>query len=135
MQSDQDSTRFVVIGIGINCNHTVKDFEGASFRYPATSVAIATGSRIKRQNLLIAFLEQFEREYSRFVKEGYPALLAELEGFSAILRKTITVHRGDEELNGEALGFTPEGALVLRKPDGLQEIIWVGDVTRVEGAF
>jgi BirA family transcriptional regulator, biotin operon repressor / biotin---[acetyl-CoA-carboxylase] ligase len=135
MQSDQDFTRFVVIGIGINCNHSSEDFEGASFRYPATSVAIETGSRIKRQNLLIAFLEQFEREYARFVKGGYPALLADLEGVSAILRRTVTVHRGDEDIQGEALGFTPEGALVLRKPDGQREIIWVGDVTRVEGAF
>jgi biotin-(acetyl-CoA carboxylase) ligase len=66
---------------------------------------------------------------------GYPALLAELEGVSAILRRTVTVFRGDEEIQGHALGFTPEGALVLRKPDGQQEIIWVGDVTRVEGAF
>lgn len=135
MQSDQDFTRFVVIGMGVNCNHSATDFEGVSFRYPATSIAVETGSRIKRQHLLTAFLEQFEREYARFVQGGYPAMMADLESVSAILHRNVTVHRGDEEIQGEALGFTPEGALILRKPDGQREIIWVGDVTRVEGAF
>ena len=52
MQSDQDFTRFLVIGIGINVNHTKEDLAGP-FRYPATSLAIERGEPVARRELLI----------------------------------------------------------------------------------
>lgn len=134
MQSDQDLTRFLVVGIGINVNQTLQDF-GAIFRYPPTSVAIELGSPVSRQELLVDFLNRFEQIYDLFLDEGFPALSADLDRASAILGKTITVHRGKEEIHGKALRFSPEGALIVSTQDETEEQIWVGDVTRVEGAF
>lgn len=134
MQSDQDLTRFLVVGIGINVNQTHEDFAGI-FRYPPTSVAIELGSHLSRQELLIDFLNRFEALYDLFLDEGFPALSTDLEQASAILGKIITVHRGKEEIHGKALRFSPEGALIVSTQDGNEEQIWVGDVTRVEGTF
>lgn len=134
MQSDQELTRFLAIGIGINVNHTRAELAGP-FRYPATSVAIELGRTIRRQELMKAFLERFEMEYDRFLEEGFEAVLAELEEFSEILGKNISVMCGDKEIEGRALGFTPEGALIVLTGKGEKQSVWVGDVTRVEGSL
>jgi len=132
MQSDQDFTRFMVIGMGINVNHKESDLAGP-FRYPTTSLAIELGIPVKRQDLLLSLIHRFEAEYDHYLQNGFSAVLPEYEGVSAILGKQLRIQSGKEDLSGKALGFTPEGALRLLKGDGKEEIIWVGDVLRVEG--
>lgn len=134
MQSDQDYSRFIVVGIGINVNNSLDEMEGP-FRYPATSVSIQAGRSVKRRDILLAFLRRFENDYEIFVGDGFSSLVADLEAYSGILGKKITVLCGDREISGKAQGFTPDGALSLLRDDGELEDIWAGDVTRVEGAF
>ncbi len=134
MQSDQDYTRFMVIGIGINANHKEIDLAGP-FRYPATSLAVELGAPVRRQELLLHFLHRLEKEFDRFLRDGFGAVLPEFEKASAIIGRQLQIQSGKEELSGMALGFTPEGALRLLKGDGREEKIWVGDVLRVEGRY
>lgn len=133
MQSDQDYSRFIVIGIGINVNYSEQELAGP-FRYPATSVSIEMGAAVKRQHLLLEFLQQFEKDYQEFLEKGFSNLIPQLEKLSGILGRTVTIVCGDRELKGKAQGFTPEGALMLLQDDGSLETVWVGDVVRVEGA-
>jgi BirA family transcriptional regulator, biotin operon repressor / biotin---[acetyl-CoA-carboxylase] ligase len=133
MQSDQDYSRFLVIGIGINVNYS-SDELGQSFRYPATSIAIEIGNTVKRQHVLLGFLNQLEKDYEEFLQKGAAAVIPQLEAYSGILGKSITVLCGDQEISGKAEGFTPEGALLLLRSDGKRETIWVGDVAHVEWA-
>lgn len=133
-QSDQDFSRLIVVGIGINVNHNSEEIAGP-FRYPATSIAIETGVAVKRQKVLLELLARFEREYERFVKNGLPALLPEIEKYSAVLGKTIRVVYGNREIAGKACGISPEGALLLRREDGSQEAVWAGDIVRIEGGI
>jgi BirA family biotin operon repressor/biotin-[acetyl-CoA-carboxylase] ligase len=133
MQSDQDFSRFIVMGIGINVNHTREDLVGP-FRYPATSIAIEAGVTVKRQYILTQFLYQFEKDFELFLQEGLSAIIPELEAASGVLGKNLTILCGDREVKGKAQGFTPEGALVLLAEDGRHETVWAGDVVRVEGA-
>jgi BirA family transcriptional regulator, biotin operon repressor / biotin---[acetyl-CoA-carboxylase] ligase len=132
MQSDQDFTRFIVIGMGINVNHKESDL-AEPFRYPATSLAIELGTPVKRQDLLLSLIHRFETEYDHYLQNGFSAVLPEFERTSAILGKQLRIQAGKIDFSGKALGFTPEGALRLLKGDGKEEIIWVGDVMRVEG--
>jgi len=131
MQSDQDYSRFVVIGVGINVNYSREDL-GQSFRYPATSIAIETGNAVKRQQVLLGFLNQLEKDYEDFLAKGLVELVPQLEAYSGILGKSITVLCGEREISGKAEGFTPEGALLLLRSDGERETVWVGDVARVD---
>ena len=132
-QSDQDFSRFSVMGIGINVNHSREEMWGP-FRYPATSIAIEVGFAVKRQRVLLQFLSQFERDYDHFLQKGLSVLIPEFEAHSEVLGKIITVVCGDREIMGKAQGFTPEGALLLLREDGSQETVWAGDVSHVEGA-
>lgn len=134
MQADQDVVRFLVGGIGINVNHSAPQLE-APFRYPATSIAIERHEAVRRSDLLLAFLKQFEINYTRFRKDGLASFLADLERTSAVLGRTVTVHCGSEQIKGVALGITAEGALRLGLEDGQEQVIWVGDITQVADGF
>lgn len=133
MQSDQDYTRFLVIGIGINVNHEPHDMEGP-FRYPATSLAIESGRPVRRKDLLIAFLRRFENHYDKYLKEGFSTFLPRVEQLSAVLNKKIRIVCGKNEITGKAIGFTPEGGLRIRNEKGKEEVVWAGDITQLEGS-
>jgi BirA family biotin operon repressor/biotin-[acetyl-CoA-carboxylase] ligase len=134
MQSDQDFSRFSVVGIGINVNHSREEMSGP-FRYPATSIAIETGVAVKRQKVLLEFLRRFEDEYERFLENGLGALLPEIEQYSEMMGKTIRVVCGNREIVGTARGISAEGALQLLRDDGSREFVWAGDVVRIEGGI
>lgn len=134
MQSDQDFSRFSVMGMGINVNHSREEMAGP-FRYPATSIAVEAGFAVKRQRVLLRFLSQFEKDYDRFIQAGLEPLIAEIEAHSGIMGKILTLVCGDREIRGKAQGLTPEGALLLLGADGSQETVWAGDVSHIEGAI
>jgi BirA family biotin operon repressor/biotin-[acetyl-CoA-carboxylase] ligase len=133
MQSDQDYTRFLVIGVGINVNHETHDMEGP-FRYPATSLAIESGHPVRRKDLLIAFLRRFEDHYDTFLKEGFSTFLPQIEKLSAVLNKEIRIVSGKNQIAGRAVGFTPEGGLRICNEKGKEEVVWAGDITQLEGS-
>jgi BirA family transcriptional regulator, biotin operon repressor / biotin---[acetyl-CoA-carboxylase] ligase len=134
MQSDQEFTRFLVIGIGINVNHTKDELNEpqAPFRYPATSVAIELADRVRRRDLLLGYLHQFERDFERFLASGFAVLVPEFEDASATLGRNVIVQCGNSVYSGKATGLTPEGALRLLTEDGREEIVWAGDVSMLK---
>ena len=131
MQSDQDFSRFLVVGIGINVNHSRQELVGP-FRYPATSIAVETGGAVKRQKVLLGFLSRFEREYERFLEGGLTALAPEIDQYSEMMGKTIKVMCGDREIVGKAHGISPEGALLVERDDGSRESVWAGDIVHID---
>jgi len=131
MQSDQDLVRFLVLGIGINVNHSASEMTGP-FRYPATSLAIELAHPIARADFLAKLLAGLEKDYDRFRLNGFAALLPELENLSATLGKTVQTIFREQPLSGRAIGLTPEGALRLQLKSGEERVIWVGDVTHIE---
>ncbi len=133
-QSDQDFSRFSVVGIGINVNHSIQEMDGP-FRYPATSIAMETGFAVRRQKVLLDFLARFEREYERFLENGLGPLLPEIEGYSEMMGKTIRVVCGNREITGVAHSISNEGALLLLHADGSRESVWAGDIVRIEGGI
>ncbi len=135
MQLDQDEARTLVIGVGVNVNQEPDHFRG-EFRVRPTSLAIELHGRIHRSELLTSFLEESERVYDRFSTQGFRAFLDEFEALSAIVGKEVTITAGSESVSGVVLGFTREGALRLAPQGGHgEQIIWVGDVSRVSGDF
>lgn len=134
MQADQDLVRFLVIGIGINVNHSTEELT-TPFRYPATSLAIERQTPTRRSDLLLAFLNRLEINYIRFRQGGLAPFLSDLERASAVLGHSVAIQCSSEQFTGTVLGLTAEGALRLGLDDGQERIIWVGDITRVSGDY
>jgi BirA family biotin operon repressor/biotin-[acetyl-CoA-carboxylase] ligase len=68
MRAQQKAPHVAVVGIGVNANQS--DFPN-ELQDKATSVAIALGRRVNRQEFAVALLRQLDRTYrQRFVKEA-----------------------------------------------------------------
>jgi BirA family biotin operon repressor/biotin-[acetyl-CoA-carboxylase] ligase len=131
-KSDQDQVHFLVLGVGININQSRKDLS-ESFRYPATSLALELGHTVKRQDFLNSYIHRLEPDYDRWKREGFAVFSDEWENTSWILNKTITLQCSGGAVTGRVIGFSPEGALRLLQHNGTEQVIWAGDVERVEG--
>jgi BirA family biotin operon repressor/biotin-[acetyl-CoA-carboxylase] ligase len=110
----------VVVGFGINVNHSSLPVElGAS----ATSLYLATRSRVEVTVLAAALLQFFDREYRSLQRDGLKTILTRFEERSSYVRgKNVTV--GEEGgYEGVTDGLDPRGFLRVRTPDGIRIVL------------
>lgn len=118
---------YVIIGIGINCNHRIWDFP-PELRDMATSLAMVTGSPVDRSRLaaeLIRSLEVMGRE----LLTGKADIMDRYRKSCVTLGKEISVHRFEEVRHGVAVDLEDNGGLVVRFPDGHLETVNAGEVS------
>ncbi len=115
---------FVVTGIGINCDN--EKFEG-ELETIATSVIIETGEKINKAYLLTKVLDEFEKDYSAFIKFGFDALYDEYKALSAVIGKKVKII-GKENYEAEAVDIKKSGELVIRV-DGKERDIYANEVS------
>jgi BirA family biotin operon repressor/biotin-[acetyl-CoA-carboxylase] ligase len=111
----------VVVGIGINLRQ--RAFPSALVG-AATSVDLEGGRAVGREELLEVVLEAFDRWRRRLESEGFAALRARWLALADTIGRTVTV--GEHE--GLAIDLAEDGALVLRRADGVQRVL-AGEVT------
>ncbi len=127
LSAELDKINFVILGVGVNINHTSKDFP-KGLRDIATSLKIETGEKISRVDFLKRFLEKFEKIYLQYKKTGLLTFKEECLRHSYLLGKRITIQVGNEILEGKAENLDDNGALILRTKEGLRTIT-AGDVS------
>ncbi len=123
MKQGPGSVPFVVVGIGVNVNAERNEL-------PAKSISLKeiTEHPHSRQKLARNFLEEIETDYVRLRNGDFASLAKEWENFSATSGKCVKVTLAGRTVQGEAMGIDAEGALWVRKDNGLQERILAGDV-------
>jgi BirA family biotin operon repressor/biotin-[acetyl-CoA-carboxylase] ligase len=129
LSAEADRMNFVVLGIGINLNHTARDFPRL-LRSKATSLRMESKKKIPRVFFLQNFLENFEDIYLNYKKEGLEKFKPEIMKKFYLLNKEATVQVGEKKLTGKAVDIDPCGALILETKSGLKTIT-AGDVTLV----
>lgn len=134
MSAEADDINYVIIGIGINANLELDDF-GPEVSGIATSVRIESGRTISRKALVASVLDEFEKAYGIFSRDGSIGfLLDEYKEKSAVLGKDIRVISKKEEIIGLAVDISMEGHLVVRLADGTSREIMSGEVS-VRGLY
>jgi BirA family transcriptional regulator, biotin operon repressor / biotin---[acetyl-CoA-carboxylase] ligase len=123
-------SKHIILGIGLNVNLT-REALPESLRSSVTSLREECGRQMDRVEILQRLLEQIELHYDNFrttpaqgILEGYAAL-------SETLGQTVRVSEMNRTWTGNVMGFTPEGALVLQKPDGQNVIVHSEDVVHL----
>jgi len=108
---------FAVIGIGINVHQRAFDPKHST---PATSLDIAAGQHVSRQDLLVVLLKSLERELEMLSKsETASGILARIEKASTWLKgRRVTVH-GPQQCQGETAGLDAQGFLLVQTEAGL----------------
>ncbi len=120
-----------VAGLGLNVNHTPKDFP-AEIREKAVSVRELCHRRLDRLAILLRLVERASANYDLFRREGTEALAPAWRRRSSILGREVRVETSGEVVVGTAVGIEPDGALRVRLESGSEEVLHVGDVHLVQ---
>jgi BirA family biotin operon repressor/biotin-[acetyl-CoA-carboxylase] ligase len=119
IDAETDVINFVNVGIGINANTSIPQFEKT-----ATSLKDVLGREISRKDFLRALLVEIERWRPLLMKVD---LLEEWKKLSATLKKDVRIMSLGEEVLGQAIAIDATGALILKGKDGSLRTVLVGD--------
>ncbi|RBW70254.1 biotin--[acetyl-CoA-carboxylase] ligase [Bacillus taeanensis] len=126
LQAEADRIQSVIIGIGINVN--VKEFP-EELQNKATSLLIEkSGKEINRAALMQRILEQTERIYKQYLKEGFPIIKLLWESYAVSLGKEIKATTINGSFEGYAKGITEEGVLLIEDKEGEIHQIYSADI-------
>lgn len=133
MDAQTDKVNFVIVGIGINVNNDLEDFQ-TDIRYKATSLKEVKGKRVSREKLIIGVLKSFEQIYDKALSCGIDErfkrrILDEYIKYSITIGNRVKVIGIKGEKEGRAVDVTGEGELVIITSDGKEEIINSGEVS------
>jgi BirA family biotin operon repressor/biotin-[acetyl-CoA-carboxylase] ligase len=126
MQAEGDRVRHVVVGIGVNVNHTKipAELEGI-----ATSLQLAGGRPCSRLELVAGLLRAFEGYYNTLLNAGAAALIARFGEVSSYANgKRVRVTEPREEFTGITAGLDSMGCLLVRREDGTVVPVLAGDL-------
>jgi BirA family biotin operon repressor/biotin-[acetyl-CoA-carboxylase] ligase len=126
MNAEATRVRHIVVGIGINVNHSHFPDE---LQQSATSLRFTTGTQWSRVDLCAALLKSLDREYHDLVTnpEAHNDILRRFEAQSSMVRGRAVRVEENDGFEGTTEGLDPRGFLRVRTADGLR-IVYSGTV-------
>lgn len=127
MVAEQDRVEFVILGIGLNVNHTEQDLS-PELTDIATSLYLEDGVKRDRTALLCKLLERFETYYEMLQAGRFSEIAARWSANSYTLGRRVRCTSDGQPVEGisESLGL--DGALLVRTDDGELRRVTSGDV-------
>lgn len=127
LQAEADRINSVIIGIGINVNHTESHFPDF-IKNIATSLAIEKGEEIDRARLIQCILFKIEKLYQEYLQHGFHIVKLLWESYAISIGQRIIARTLTNTIEGKALGITDEGVLQLEASDGTIHHIYSADI-------
>jgi BirA family biotin operon repressor/biotin-[acetyl-CoA-carboxylase] ligase len=122
MNAEVTRVRYVVVGIGVNVNHS--SFP-AELQPLATSLRLATGTEWSRVELCSALLKSLDREYRNLLDDSYgpKSILRRFQERSSSVRgRKVEVDENDG-FEGVTEGLDARGFLQVRTAEGLRTVL------------
>ncbi len=119
MEAEGDAVTFVNVGLGVNVNNDPTPEEAM-----AVSLKRLLGREVSRRDLLLDFLDRFER---RIGDSDLDDVISEWKKYTITLDRTVKVATIRETSEGTAVDVDENGALILRLADGSLKTITHGD--------
>jgi BirA family biotin operon repressor/biotin-[acetyl-CoA-carboxylase] ligase len=127
MHAEPERVRFVIIGIGLNVNHSRMPDK---LQEIATALRIETGRSHSRLELAVKLLGRLENYYNEFLKDGPQTILDRFAAVSSFAcGKRVRIANARETFTGTTAGLAPNGLLRVKREDGQIETVISGDVT------
>jgi BirA family biotin operon repressor/biotin-[acetyl-CoA-carboxylase] ligase len=130
MSSETDRVHYVVLGIGVNLNMREEQFPD-ELRYPATSLALASGRPVSRVEFTRVLLQETDALYQTYLEEGSAPILAAWTGLCDLVGKPVHADCNQQQVEGTMIGLAEDGALLIRTAAGKIESIYAGDIRPV----
>ena len=118
---------YAIIGIGINCSQTEKDFP-EDIRNIATSLEMIANRPVERAKIAAALIEELEKACRELIS-GKANLMRRYQSDCVTLGQSISLLRGDVVRRGRALELDEQGGLVVQFDDGHLETVNSGEVS------
>ena len=128
MSADMDQVRYAVVGVGINVNFPLSALP-SSLKDTATSLSQAAGRTFSRVALLRALLKSMDKDYGLFCREGFAPFRDQWTGLSITSGQKVRVALPGEMMEGTAVGINDQGALAVKRRDGVLCHVVSGDVS------
>jgi BirA family biotin operon repressor/biotin-[acetyl-CoA-carboxylase] ligase len=127
IHSEMDRIHFVILGMGVNLNGEEKTFP-KEIRAKATSLKIEMGQTVSRKAFLQSLLQELEKWYRIFIKEGSAVILKAWRDRAHIKGRRVKVTSFGETWVGTAIDVDSDGALILETANGKRRRVVAGDV-------
>lgn len=134
IEADINMIRFIVIGIGLNTNLKAGELPVKE----ATSLKILLGKDTSNESLLGVCLKELDNYYLEFKKYGFRGIIEEARSLSSLWGRQVKIEtlpfdkhsksNPKGTIEGVALDFDEDGALVIRQHNGFRKHIFAGDV-------
>lgn len=135
MNSEIEMVNFLVLGIGINVNHTISDFPD-EIRSIATSLALYSQNNNKnnvkifrRSDIIKKLLYELEQIYNKIKKGETKDIIDDWKLHSSTLGKQVRVIYKNSAYTGTAIDLQEDGRLVVKCDDGTIRDVYSGEVS------
>jgi BirA family biotin operon repressor/biotin-[acetyl-CoA-carboxylase] ligase len=130
MDAEVERIAFVVCGIGLNVN-LPREQMPPEFQETATSLMAELGGPVRRAALVQAVMAGFEEVYALFTAGRFDQVLDRWRALSVTLGQAVRVISvtGAPDVEGIAEDVDPDGALLVRLPDGELRRVLAGEVS------
>jgi BirA family transcriptional regulator, biotin operon repressor / biotin---[acetyl-CoA-carboxylase] ligase len=130
MSAELDRLHAVVLGIGLNVNHSQMP---AGLRASASSLRLEAHRTFSRVPLLVALLRELDRYYYLLLRDGNTAITERWAAASTYAYgKRVRVVTASGERLAETAGIDSSGALRVREEDGREASLVAGEVVEVK---
>lgn len=119
MEAEGDRVDHINIGMGLNVNNTPQTREPS-----AVSLKALTGRSLPRREILIAFLDMFQKRILTF---DPVAVVDQWRSVNVTLGRRVRVATLNQWVEGTALDLDAHGGLILRLADGSLQTVVYGD--------
>jgi len=126
LESEAGRLDWAVVGWGLNVN---VDFRGDELAGQATSLAMEAGRPFPRLPLLWNCLERMEAGYEALRRGRGEEVWVAWRAALGTLGRPVQVVAPEGTFSGEALDVAPDGALIVRREDGVVVRVLAGDVS------
>ncbi|MGD8370562.1 MAG: biotin--[acetyl-CoA-carboxylase] ligase [Syntrophobacterales bacterium] len=126
-EASSSGIKHVVVGIGINVNHTSTDLP-EELLSGASSLRLELGEPVERVALTAQLFVELESLYEKLQQEGSAIILEQWRSLSATLGRRVRVIQKDKLVEGIAVDVTEEGALLLREEKDSLTVVHAGEV-------
>ncbi len=121
------SVEYLVLGIGLNINHSIQDFP-ENFATPPTSTLAESGSTCSRSKILQALLTRLDYHYKEMLKGNFSQTLAKAKSKSAVIGQEVCLDTLNGIVVGRAVNLDDNGFLLVRDQKGIIHTVMSGEI-------
>ncbi len=123
LRAESDQVKFVIVGIGLNVNTSRHQLTTG-----ASSLKVAAGQSFNRAQVFQAILRSLEKWYLKLLHHEFAEIMEEWKKRSATLNKRVRITDSAGVIEGQAIDLDEDGALLIRKDNGIVVKKSAGDV-------